>query len=308
MKCKVCYEEIRADDIFCPNCGARIEITEREDRRIHDQKLIKDKKGSRQKLLIGTLSVVFIMTAIGIVIFKNKDDQAPDETQMPSDQEEVELQHSDYPGKDLLKEGFYMNYETELDSLLGEVVIHSWKVSLLDSDTILFEITYETDTEYQVVCFNQGDGESYSTLYNGEGLKTIYPDETILKFRIPKKAYLNTLTDGFSIVISSDMNIGSGESGSIHTVGKRSAVSEESSNAYTEEEARSYLENTVLVNESGYVLDTEDAAETDEYLFHVYYLTDEGNGYAHTATIGWYCVNKYSLEITDFMSGEKIAI
>lgn len=207
MKCYQCGEKISRQDIYCPKCGVVIE------------------KQNKAKLYV-TIAILVISIGIGYIYFDTrnvKNEKASDES-INEEKIVTELKTSNFPSRELLKEGFYLEYEENLNGLLGTVSIKSWKVLLVNKDTILFEITYHTDTEYRVICNSFGQGESFSSLYQGEGsTNAIYPDETVMKFRIPKSVYMDNFTEGFNIVITDNLNLGQ-ETGSIRTKGSSMAV------------------------------------------------------------------------------------
>lgn len=190
MKCCQCGEKISRQDIYCPKCGALI------------------KRHNKAKLC-AIMAILVISMGIGYIYFDTRNS---------------EIKTSNFPSYELLEEGFYLEYEEDLNGLSGTVSIDSWKVSLINEDTILFEITYHTDTEYRVICHSFGQGESFSSLYQGEGsANAIFPDETVMKFRIPKSVYMDFFTEGFNIMITDNLNVGqSMERGFIKT--KRSGA------------------------------------------------------------------------------------
>lgn len=209
MKCYQCGGKISKQDIYCPNCGVLIE------------------RKSKAKLY-ATITILVISMGIGYIYFDVRNVKNEKSSDGSKNEETIvtELKTSNFPSRELLKEGFYLEYEENLNDLLGTVLINSWKVSLVNEDTILFEITYHTDTEYRVICNSFGMGESFSSLYQGEGsTNTIFPDETVMKFRIPKSVYMDDFTEGFNIVVTDNLNFtNSLETGSVRTKGSAVAV------------------------------------------------------------------------------------
>lgn len=209
MKCYQCGGKISKQDIYCPNCGVLIE------------------RKNKAKLY-ATITILVISMGIGYIYLDVRNVKNEKSSDGSKNEETIvtELKTSNFPSRELLKEGFYLEYEENLNDLLGTVSINSWKVSLVNEDTILFEITYHTDTEYRVICNSFGKGESFSSLYQGEGsTNSIFPDETVMKFRIPKSVYMDDFTEGFNIVVTDNFNFTQSlETGSVRTKGSAVAV------------------------------------------------------------------------------------
>lgn len=302
MKCQNCGHELKKGDVFCTECGAKVPDFNQTVSKLEFETGAKGKNKKKVLIISGIVAVLVLMLVGCLVLFVwNKNDSSIGSDQPKHAKEK--LVQGDYPSKELLNDGFYMNYETDFSDLLGNVQIFSWKVSMADSETVLFELEYQTDTEYDVVCFNNGQAESFSTLYESNGSTyKIFPNESVMTFRVPKDVYLNTLNEEFRIIITSDQNIGSDETGVIYTVGKSGlqANTEEGSDI---EEIQEYLVNIVLIPQG--IMDSQTGYYFEE-------IRDEGDGYVfgirneQGGSIGWFQVNKTTWQVTNYVTGEII--
>lgn len=94
MKCYQCGGKISKQDIYCPNCGVLIE------------------RKNKAKLY-ATITILVISMGIGYIYLdvrnvkneKSSDGSKSEETIV------TELKTSNFPSRELLKEGFYLEYE-----------------------------------------------------------------------------------------------------------------------------------------------------------------------------------------------------
>lgn len=304
MKCNNCNFSLKDDDLFCPNCGLKVEF-EKEGKKIEQENLeyTKNKKTEvdntykkkPNRVVVVILSIILlnvIVLAIYLIFIKEGDTNG---VPIASNKETESIKTYDYPNKEHLKDGFYLNFETDFKELIHEVEIRSWYVKLIDDDTVEFTIKYQSEANYSVACMSKG-ANSFSTLYEDNGSSNeITEDGDEIIFNVPLSIYASHLTDGFNIIVTDSFNIGAGQTGSIHSIGSNT---QSASVGYTQDEALTYFMglNLIDLNVSECLVDS---IQDDHYLLHV--ISKEKR-----ATIGWYLINRNNLEVVDYMSEEVL--